>query len=61
MREAQEKSLHELNQEYLRFDRQRRSANEKAADAARSAVVNTLDQRLPNGKRIQKDLRPAGV
>lgn len=54
-----EKTLHELNMEQWASDRANRNLNEAAGEAARVAVVETLAEKRPDGKRTRKDLRPA--
>lgn len=53
-----EKTLHELNLEQRKFDRQLRAMNDEAADAAKQAVAGVLDGKRPDGKRVRKPLRP---
>lgn len=53
-----EKTLHELNMEARRIDRQLRGLNTEAGDAAKEAVIGVLDARRPDGKRVQKPHRP---
>jgi len=53
-----EKTLHELNQEQWAADAAARDLNEKAGEAAKVAVVETLAEKRPDGKRIRKDIRP---
>ena len=60
MSEAREKTLHELNQEQWKSDRENYDLNLKAGEAAKVAVVETLAEKRPDGKRTRKDLRPAG-
>lgn len=55
-----EKTLHELNMEARAIDRTLRDTHELAGERAKRAVVATLDQKRPDGKRAQKNLRPAG-
>lgn len=54
-----EKTLHELNLESRAIDRELRGLNAAAAEAARKAVVETLEEKRPDGKRVRKNLRPA--
>ena len=54
---AREKSLHELNLEQRKYDRQLREMNEVAAEAAKTAVAGVLDGRRPDGRRTRKGLR----
>lgn len=56
--EPREMTLHELNMEARRIDRQLRSLNTEAGDAAKEAVMGVLDARRPDGKRVQKPHRP---
>ncbi|MGB3389455.1 MAG: hypothetical protein WBA88_15890 [Pseudaminobacter sp.] len=58
MSETREKTLHELNQEQWASNRANRDLNEKAGEAAKVAVVETLAEKRPDGKRTRKDLRP---
>ena len=53
-----EKTLHELNLEARAHDRQLRELNEAVGDAARMAVVETLKEKRPDGRRTRKNLRP---
>ena len=53
-----EKTLHELNMEQWRSDRANYDLNAKAGEAAKVAVVQTLAEKRPDGKRTRKDLRP---
>lgn len=54
-----EKTLHELNMEARRIDRQLRGLNTEAGDAAKEAVIGVLNERRPDGKRTVKNQRPA--
>lgn len=56
--EPREMTLHELNMEARRIDRQLRGLNTEAGDAAKEAVMGVLDARRPDGKRVQKPHRP---
>lgn len=56
--EPREMTLHELNMEARRIDRQLRCLNTEAGDAAKEAVMGVLDARRPDGKRVQKPHRP---
>lgn len=56
--EPREMTLHELNMEARRIDRQLRGLNTEAGDAAKEAVIGVLDARRPDGKRVQKPHRP---
>lgn len=58
---AREKTLHELNMEQWEADAANRDINLKAGEAARVAVVETLAEKRPDGKRTRKDLRPAAA
>lgn len=58
MSEPREKTLHELNQEQWASNRANHDLNEKAGEAAKVAVVETLAEKRPDGKRTRKDLRP---
>lgn len=53
-----EKTLHELNLEQRRIDRALRNRSLEAGEAAKDAVVETLDGKRMSGKRMQKNLRP---
>lgn len=53
-----EKSLHELNMEQREIDRNMREINEKAANAAAKATLGVLNKHRPDGKRVQKPVRP---
>ena len=53
-----EKTLHELNLEARANDRAMRGLNDTAADAARRAVSDTLNEKRPDGKRTRKNIRP---
>jgi hypothetical protein len=53
-----EKTLHELNLEQWRSNRENSDLNLKAGEAAKVAVVETLAEKRPDGKRTRKDLRP---
>ncbi len=59
MAPLREKTLHELNMEQWRSDRANYDLNAKAGEAAKVAVVQTLAEKRPDGKRTRKDLRPA--
>lgn len=52
-----EKSLHELNMEQRQSAKLTREMNEEAGEAARAAVVETLEGKRPDGKRTRKNLR----
>ena len=52
-----EPTLHELNMQQWASDASNRDTNEKAAEAAKAAVVQTLAEKRPDGKRTQKNLR----
>lgn len=58
MSQPREKTLHELNMEQWASDRANRDLNEKAGEAAKVAVVETLAEKRLDGKRTRKDLRP---
>lgn len=53
-----EKTLHELNVEARRYDRALRGLNDEAAEAAKKAVSDTLNEKRPGGRRTRKNLRP---
>jgi len=53
-----EKTLHELNVEARRYDRALRGLNDEAAEAAKKAVADTLNEKRPDGRRTRKNLRP---
>lgn len=55
-----EKSLHELNMEQWASNRDNFNMNEMAGEAAKHAVMETLAETRPDGKRTRKNLRPAG-
>lgn len=52
-----EKTLHELNLEARAIDRALRGLNDDIAEAAKKAVADTLNEKRPSGKRVQKNLR----
>lgn len=52
-----EKTLHELNLEARFHDRAIREQNLAAAEAAKAAVIDTLNEKRPDGKRMMKNLR----
>lgn len=59
MSEAQrEPTLHELNLEARRIDRELRGINNEAGEAAKAAVIEVLAEKRPDGKRTRKNLRP---
>lgn len=53
-----EKTLHELNLEQWRSNRENYDLNMRAGEAAKVAVVETLAEKRPDGKRTRKNLRP---
>lgn len=58
MEPTREKTLHELNMEARRYDREMRGLNSKAAEAAKRAVEDTLAEKRPDGRRTRKPVRP---
>lgn len=56
---VREKTLHELNLEARKIDRALRGLNDDAAEAARKAVSDTLNEKRPDGRRTRKNLRAA--
>lgn len=56
---SREKTLHELNMEARAIDRALRDTHNEAGERAKRAVVETLNEKRPDGKRARKNLRPA--
>lgn len=53
-----EKTLHELVQEAWAIDQALRNVSAEAGEAAKLAVIDTLNEKRPDGKRTRKNLRP---